>query len=944
MSYKRIIDHKTIMDDLVNNIAPIYFNLSDTTKYRASIFGLQMDWNARATEDTVLLEQKRAEDYCPELSSNEIHVRQTARIRNIPINNAKPATCYAQISILKDDIHNKGTVISTSERQFIIDKRSTIVNNGISFSLESDILIREIMRKNGSYVYTANYIGDELEYQTYIQVFDDINEEHEDVITLVVIIYQRNYNIQEKVVTNELEFLIDGIEFDYDNLLAGFDVYYKRSNESSFTKIDTKHHLINDSNGNSSPIFYHDDDDDNILIIKNSEFSGIGLNTIIRVEIQETLGTEGMKSIGSQPTSFELFRDNSYSYTGIHIEAELISDPSNARDKDTLDQLKERLIREKTTRNNITTMLDIINFVNDGYADYNTSDHNVQVVKKRNDLIDNRYYIYTLLRLNGEICPTSTKNFRLTDLEFDIVREGSQRKCVKANHRYQLHVVQNVSADLDYVTICDAEQMLLGADTDELSYFVNIPFLMVFDRYNTMQYYFNSINQRIPVSTVQVNEEFPYQIIAKECVIRRNAVAQENDDVYTLSIEGTLNTSNDLGIIDAAGNIIDKNRILAYAIFKDSGTNVAYMILNLSGYDPTNRNRSFTFTGSFKTNDFITEDDKLEIIDGLYAIGTTDKYSSVIDFKDGIIELGFLYNETGDEKISDSYTARGVYSTIPNIGQYTLMNVYRNSSDNPYNLIIEMSKITSSPVIISRPENSIGDNYVSKQSPSSNLSRNEESNSDEVEETNPENVDEPQEIKYLYEVKEAPLIEYLFSVENIYDIYDEIYRMYLVYNSLIKKTTNFDISLKFIATYGQSKYITVTGGRDEYGNEIDLPLANLTPTLRFRVYSANPNVDDIRTFIYEYFRDNYITPKNLSEVMEGTISPSVIFMSNICSLVENKFSYVRSIKYLGVDNFDASFQQFTYNKPAETDIDGIIRYIPEQLNINNIEIDIEETR
>ena len=89
------------------------------------------------------------------------------------------------------------------------------------------------------------------------------------------------------------------------------------------------------------------------------------------------------------------------------------------------------------------------------------------------------------------------------------------------------------------------------------------------------------------------------------------------------------------------------------------------------------------------------------------------------------------------------------------------------------------------------------------------------------------------------------------------------------------------------------------------------------------------NVEEIRNYIYEYLRDTYIT---------GTS----IFMSNICTLVEQNFSKVRSIKYMGVDNLDASYQEFTYTVPEFKNIDIITRFVPEQLNVTDIQIDLDE--
>ena len=65
-------------------------------------------------------------------------------------------------------------------------------------------------------------------------------------------------------------------------------------------------------------------------------------------------------------------------------------------------------------------------------------------------------------------------------------------------------------------------------------------------------------------------------------------------------------------------------------------------------------------------------------------------------------------------------------------------------------------------------------------------------------------------------------------------------------------------------------------------------------------------------------------------------------MSNICTLVEENFPAIKSIKYMGVNDLDASYQEFTYNMPEFTNIDIITRFVPEQLNVTDIQIDLDE--
>lgn len=877
---KKLISRNDILDDILNNISPNYFPEKTLDKNRVSIFGYITETMARSIEDTVVLEQRRAEDYCPELSSSEVKVRQTAKLRNVSINSASPGVAFAVIGVLKQDILTKGEKV-LNEIHFTIDRRSTITSDGIKFSLEDDILIRAI-RKGDSYVYTANYTGENITYNSYIQMFEQDNDQGEAMVTLIIQIYQYNYNIQEKTVTDELEFLYDGLSFDYDNKLSGFDIYYKQSYGDSWTKLDAKHYLTTEAVGK---YIYYNDDESHILTIYDNPILNINVNASIRVEIRETLGVDGMVTIGTTPATFEIYRDSSYNYSGVNVYVEMLSDTMGATDGDSLSDIKSALIDAKTSRNNLTTEFDIINYIND-------IDANVQIVKKRNDIQDRIYYMYTLLRYNNEIVPATTKRLELEGAksseslgDFDIIDRTVQRKIIKANTKFKLNIVEGVR-DSDYVT-----KVQPGEEIDPNGFYVTCPYMMLVDRLNIMSYYFTSVNDSILMNTKSVNDIFPYQVITRNVDIYRNAHADENSDQYTFTVKGTMNTANDATLVDETGKILDYESIVAYLVFKCGGTNIAYLPLNMIGY--TQESREFTFTGSMKTNDFITEENRLHITEGLYAAGTEKNYNSVIDFKDGQFELIFMYK---NDEVSDYTRSSYYYSILPGTKtkNYTLMNAYYNTTSNPYNLVIELNKVSKSPIHITK-----------KERPPYGQQWNH------------------------YSVGEVPFIEYNFGKEHIIDLYSVFKNLFTVYSTMLLQTTDFEVSLKFIATYGQSKYITVTGGKDEEGNEVVKDLANLNPVFYFKVYGVNAPIDDIRDFIHVYLRDTYITG-------------NVIFISNICTAVEQKFTSIKSIKYLGVDNFDASYQEFTYNQPTIIDKDGITRYIPEQLNVSNIIIDLDE--
>ena len=404
---------------------------------------------------------------------------------------------------------------------------------------------------------------------------------------------------------------------------------------------------------------------------------------------------------------------------------------------------------------------------------------------------------------------------------------------------------------------------------------------------NICSYYFTTIDDVILLNGRSVDSMFPFQMITRSISIYRDSHNPEVFDIYRLYMLTILNTSRDSDLVDEEGNLKDPECVIAYVVFRNDNTTAAYLPMTIDSYNP--ETREFTFVGDMRTNDFITELDKLQITEGLYKAGTNVRYNSVIDFKDAYFDVFFMYKY---DDVDGTYPRTdSVYSILPEerTNGYVLSNAYYNASYNPYNLILEFNKFTSSHV----------------------------------------KVEPYTETTLQFSVAEVPFIKYDYGIENIVNLYDSFEHMLTVYGSLLKLTTDFDIALKFIATYGMSKYIYVSGGRNADGEEDVVNLQNLNPKFYFKVYGQDAPVEDIRQFIYEYLRDTYITEQR-------------IFISNICTLVEQTFNDVDSIKFMGVDNLDGSYQEFNYIVPEFTNLDVITRFIPEHSNLTDIQIELDE--
>lgn len=887
---RKLIDRADIINDLVYRITPQYFPQDTLDKARTSIYGWMTESFATAFEDTVVLEQRRAQDYCAELSNNEIHVNQTAKLREVDVERARPGRCFAMLGILKTDIIAKGTPYG-NEIRFILDRRSTILYGGVNFSLEDDIIIRAVKRGTG-YLYAANYTGEHSSYESYLQVFEATNTYGEEILTLVAQIYQCRYNISEKHVTDALEFQYDGLYFDYDNQLSSFELYYKKSPTDTFRKIDGAYYLTEAAHSG----LYYNDDESGLLRILDNPVMNLGINSIIRVEIKETLGTEGNIDLTDDGNvTFQMYRDSAYSYAGIHVFITMLSDTVYGTDGDDLATLKRRLINEKTCRKNITTEHDIITYIND-------IDANIQLVKKRNDIQDRNYFMYTLVRYGDDkaIAPATTKPLALNGVrsvenlgDFDQCHPTVKRKIVRAYSKFRLNVVDG-EPDEDYVTKVPIDEKEEGV------FYLTCPYMILLNDLDIAYYYYTCVNEHVYLSMKAANNFFPYQMICRSVHMYRDSHDPKKHDIYTFTVKATLNTENDDLLVNKKGEIEHPDQVMCHIFFPLDGSPTAYLPMELDSYDE--ETREFTFIGEIRTTDYITEEDKLEICEGLKQLVSDTNYYSTIDFKDASFQVSFMFKEVDEEGIYGRDDT--VYNMLPAkyTKEYVLMNNYYNDPNHLYNMILEFSKFSRSPVQLSR---------VSTTS-------------------------------YNYKIGAVPFFEYEFGTEWTAQLYDTFKNMATVYGSLLKMTTDFEVALKFIATYGASKYIYLTGGQhpskeNEYSEktlgEETHAMRDLNPTIYFKVFGFGAPVEEIRDFIYRYLRDTYIADVS-------------VYMSNICTYVEETYPAVKSIKYMGITTmertYDGSYQEFIYKPPKFVNRDIITRFVPEQFNITDIRIELDE--
>jgi hypothetical protein len=840
------LTNKNILEDILA-VSTKYLS-GDIDKNRVSTFGHLNESLALSIDDSVQLANYRGSNNIIELSNDEEKVRSVAKIRNIEV--VKPTASKLAVVLLlrKEDILANG-IKDGLNYTFILDKRSTLLVNDITFSLQFDIVIRAIY-SSGKYIYIANYVGDTD--NEHVVIYNMTLSTGEVRLALFLKMEQIKYRTEERIIVDMNQFTYEGISFDHEKI-SDFDIYYKSSGSQTYELLNKYYYRLatNDPLG----IYYNDDNQD-ILRVYNIPGSPLAENAEIKVEFKETLGSGGKFDTAGSTSTFQVYAEEYYKFSGLDVIAQITSDSSGGSDGDTMEDLIDKMILKKQTRDIIVTDNDIKNSV--------TNRNDISVIKKRNDIELRLFYLYQLIRRGTEIVPTVTKNMKLYQNQFNIVHPSSQTKVIWDNNKFTLLSEDLVKLDN---TIPDVSIPSYESDTSKLC--LICPFAFNINSDNILSYYLNYIDKDISFKATYVNDKFEYQMIILDMNIKRNPYSSVNHDRYTVTVNGIFNSDDNLGIVDDDGNILNVNKIKVHAVFYEGSIKAGYLPLTLTSYNINTK--IFTFTGNFTSNDYVTDARKLQITGGIYAAGTNDILDGVIDYVNVKNELIVSFDTVPTDTADIDYS-------ILNFTNRTISGKFDNDH-NRYNILTECNKYMRSTVTILQEDDGQGGT-----------------------------------VNY-FKLNEVPFIRYSYIQKYYNELYDQL-GSFNEYLDIVEKLSENTINVKFINTYGKSKYIYVGSG--------NTPLNNLNPLLKFRVYGKNVDVSMIKQKIKDYF-----SSFNADNIY--------IFISNINTLIEKEFS-IASIEYLGVELFDSSFQKFRNLKENTTDIN----YIPEYINIEDISIELIE--
>jgi hypothetical protein len=851
---KNLVSSYNILEHLINDIAPKYFNMNELSTNRVGMFGYVNESHADLTESVLVSNMIRSrENFEATAKSRNTLLIRAAELKMI-VDDATPATLPIILDIPISTILTRGNKIG-DDYEFIIDRDSIVTISGYNFLFDYDIKVKAI-KVIGGYNFNSLY---DMSTQNNISKINNpyllttkmATTTGEHLFISVIVRQCEKKFITHNIIEND-EISLMGLKFDYEDQLSHFNTWYKLPTDSNFSMINVQ--SVYSVLVSKNQYVIYDTSQSGTIKISTDENLTPPYNSELQLEIFTTKGISGNFTYISGQTKIELkTRNTSLDYTGINIGIIVNGNSTGGKDVVTMEELRSEVITQKSTLGGLSTESDLDKFF---YTKDQTN--NMIFVKKRSDVIDRRYTSYMIPReADLSIIPTNTLNLKIKASEFDV--RLTNRNILKSSSKYSLKPGENfiLNKNDTVTTAADIET----AENDPTKFLFGSPYMIVANESpESVSYYLNSIDNEYIVKPDHINDITQYSFIMNKFKITRNAIAGE--DFYTIETNIKLNGDDTLGIADASGAIIDNTKLKVYGAIYD-GLNVAgYFPFTISNYNIVTG--FYKFTATLTTDDYINIENKLRLTTGCFLPMTTTASDVLVQGIGVKMTFNIYYKET------TSLTRPGVDVVIPNMSAYTLTNIYSNS-DNLSEYIIDMSHLIKSQLTLTL-ESGV----------------------------------------YYYNIKEVPLIRYSYLLNNVDRISDVINKTRVTLEGMAALiTNNFSIDYKFYSTYGKSRYFKV-------GDTAELDRLNLKLAFKIRLQPTQSAAifDEIKRHIKTYIEQLNSVSGAVKSVYISNIITSVENTFKIKNMELIKINDY-TVLYQSVDNKTPDMKNMTSSEIRE---------------------------
>lgn len=830
---------------------------------------------------------------------------------SFPIRAVIPESIYSHAAVFQlDDVYTNcaqvGVVIMLTESEildkgtkrgnrttFYLDKRTIISINAdqngnenvkdIMFTFDYDIKITALRKQvTGSeveYNYSANYVFDSVNCISRVNdPYLRIRKTGNGYLLLFLTLHQVERTVIDDSIVNNTKVNFPVKTYDFDNGLAGFDIFYKAPSQDTWVQLEKR---LKNSLPLRTPFCYYRLSDEQTLEITFSakeNYFQPEFNSELKIVLYTTLGVDGeFESYSGSSFDFQ-FNTEKYPYNeGLTIAMQTTSDCSGANTKMDLEALKALTVEKYSSANEISTEHDLEQYFYNYKYRYGNE---IKVIKRRDDITERLLSAFILVKRDDYIYPTNTCNIHITESDYDHVEEHNQFMLLPGHVFVHENLTDVDTKALNTLRMIPDTMAWEFEKVDELMeqypFVYTNPFMISMTKKpNVVGLYQTIANQTAQLDYISSDEDSFVQFITSKVNLSRGL---DDSSEYTISCSIAPSSSIDKYIENL--NTYEGNQVRMILAFTNSlGVEIGYMEMYPTEINP-NDDTNVTFSAKIKTDDNVTTNGTVRLLNPI-SIREGIEYV-YIPITDECVNIYILYDNAlaSNNKFSPYFDDMTFFS---------ITNKYATKSD-PLTFITPMNMMRST-VLFS-------------------------------------NTGTEEEPIVSTEIQLLPMVkaDILQDAEN-FSVFIERFSMNYEYLSTVaprlRELTNLDV--KFYNTYGRSA--------NYYIGDDDLLIDRVNIRIRFTV-TLEDGADDVevRTSLISFIK-NYIEKVN----SDGT---NELYISNLIREIENNFSSVHHLKFLGINDYSTDYQTISSKTKNLNELTKEERrnYVPEVLVANTEDI------
>lgn len=743
-------DYSTIYnieDFMLSEIAPKYFDTSETSLHRIGLLGMITDTVSSSIEDQFEVMGRYLEESLVPLASIPEFIYAHAASYDVQDIFATPSRMTIFLGVKESDIiDNMKLVGSHYEFKIDSDLKIYVDEDGIIYSIPYDIIIRTTKYKN-EYTHVAAYDvsfnnGAAKITTPYIKLMR-MKYLKDSWIFLKVTVYQyeRKKSTENIITNNKLN--IPYIDKTFDNQLCNFEIFYQAAGSSKLVQLEKK---ADTDPAVTTPFVYYKMIDDNTIrfsFANDDRYFVPDYNSTLTIHMYETLGKSGNfdsnpREITCSPAPETENEDISYN-RNLYMEGFIQSISDGGSDQKTIDEVQAMTRENMITIKSYTTDTDLnLRFLNYGL----TNNTKAVFVKQRDDYAGRIYGCFIMMGDGTDIYPTNTLDLRLKTSEVDARHDNLRQFVLKPGRKL---VYDSNSTGLRVAT---------PGESADIEY-MNIALGIISLKANNVRFYMNSVDTDVTLEFEYMNPDSTFNFMAGNFHIERNAVSGSDKYIVTLSITRTdgIDSQEINGIVTPL--VADKTKIKVLLVFNTSTGH--YVEMELVNVDENNL--VYDFQTTLETTDMI-DNERISI-------------ANLLKREDGSIENHLLDLQNQDMQVAvfyqyDDDNTTNSFSDIKAVQGCTLCNTYV-PEENGFYFGYPLSLMRSHVVF------------------------EEDLDSDDG---------------YSFLIKQLPVVAYDFMQDPSHakDIFTKVKAQHeYIQDMILQITENFTVCIKFYNTYGKSK-------------------------------------------------------------------------------------------------------------------------------------------